>query len=377
MVTGQCAASYSAAGGHRYTSNVMVDVYNLPSSAQGGDVHAPRAYAMVAPWGVNLSNGSRVDIDVTGSSGTGSQTNGQLTRFSVGVFYRTPTNSVAELPTQSVFAPARSSCGKTATSYLGSPPGSVSAPVVGMAVTPKGNGYWEVTADAHVYSFGGAAAIAAPGTRQFTFFPNRPIVGMAATPDGHGYWLVGSDGGVFTFGDAHFYGSTGAIHLNKPIVGMAATPDGGGYWLVASDGGVFTFGDAHFYGSMGGVRLNRPVVGMAVDDATGGYWMVASDGGVFSFDAPFHGSTGNMQAQSAHRRHGGGGQRLGVPVRGLGWRGVLLQPALLRIDGEHPAEQAGDGDGGLGRRLLAGRPGRRHLQLRRTLLRQHRLSHSG
>jgi ribosomal protein L24E len=72
---------------------------------------------------------------------------------------------------------------------------------------------------------------------------------MAATPDGHGYWLVAADGGIFTFGDAHFYGSTGGIHLNQPIVGMAATPDGHGYWLVAADGGIFTFGDAHFYGS--------------------------------------------------------------------------------------------------------------------------------
>ena len=35
----------------------------------------------------------------------------------------------------------------------------------------------------------------------------KPIVGMAATPTGLGYWLVGSDGGIFTFGDALFYGS--------------------------------------------------------------------------------------------------------------------------------------------------------------------------
>ena len=40
---------------------------------------------------------------------------------------------------------------------------------------------------------------------------NKPIVGMAATPDGGGYWLVASDGGIFTFGDARFYGSTGGI----------------------------------------------------------------------------------------------------------------------------------------------------------------------
>jgi len=34
----------------------------------------------------------------------------------------------------------------------------------------------------------------------------RPIVGMASTPAGSGYWLVASDGGIFAF-DAGFYGS--------------------------------------------------------------------------------------------------------------------------------------------------------------------------
>ncbi len=122
---------------------------------------------------------------------------------------------------------------------------------------------------------------------------NKPIVGMAATPDGKGYWLVASDGGIFTFGDAAFYGSTGAMHLNKPIVGMAATPDGKGYWLVASDGGIFTFGDAAFYGSTGAITLNKPIVGMAATPDGEGYWLVASDGGIFTFgDAAFHGPEG-------------------------------------------------------------------------------------
>jgi hypothetical protein len=121
---------------------------------------------------------------------------------------------------------------------------------------------------------------------------NKPIVGMAATPDGMGYWLVASDGGVFGFGDAHFYGSMGGQPLNKPIVGMAATPDGMGYWLVASDGGVFGFGDAHFYGSMGGQPLNKPIVGIVSTSTSHGYWLDAADGGVFAFgDAPFYGSS--------------------------------------------------------------------------------------
>jgi hypothetical protein len=36
--------------------------------------------------------------------------------------------------------------------------------------------------------------------------PALPIVGMAATPDGKGYWPVANDGGIFTYGDATFYG---------------------------------------------------------------------------------------------------------------------------------------------------------------------------
>ena len=51
---------------------------------------------------------------------------------------------------------------------------------------------------------------------------NKPVVGMAATSDGGGYWLVASDGGIFNYGDAAFYGSAGSLPLNKPIVSMAS-----------------------------------------------------------------------------------------------------------------------------------------------------------
>ena len=125
--------------------------------------------------------------------------------------------------------------------------------------------------------------------------PNAPVVGMAATPDGGGYWLVARDGGVFGYGDARFFGSAGALPLNAPVVGMAATPDGGGYWLVARDGGVFGYGDAAFFGSAGSLALNAPVVGMAATRDGRGYWLVAADGGIFSYgDARFWGSTGSL-----------------------------------------------------------------------------------
>ena len=50
---------------------------------------------------------------------------------------------------------------------------------------------------------------------------NAPIVGLAATGDGQGYWEVAADGGLFACGDAGFCGSTGGRPLNAPIVGLA------------------------------------------------------------------------------------------------------------------------------------------------------------
>jgi hypothetical protein len=169
--------------------------------------------------------------------------------------------------------------------------GHLNSPIVGVAATPDGGGYWLVASDGGVFSYGDAHFHGSAGGVRL----NKPVVGVATTPDGGGYWLVASDGGVLTYGDAHFYGSAGGLHLNSPIVGMAATPDGGGYWLVASDGGVFSYGDAHFHGSAGGLRLNQPVVGMAATPDGGGYWLVASDGGIFRYgDASYDGSTGGL-----------------------------------------------------------------------------------
>jgi hypothetical protein len=126
---------------------------------------------------------------------------------------------------------------------------------------------------------------------------NSPIVGVAPTATGNGYWLVAADGGVFTFGDAAFQGSLGGAALNAPIVGAAAVPNGKGYWLVAADGGVFTFGDATFHGSLGAIHLNSPIVGVAPSSTGNGYWLLGSDGGVFSHgDAAFFGSAPGQPA---------------------------------------------------------------------------------
>ena len=55
--------------------------------------------------------------------------------------------------------------------------------------TAAATGWWPPTAG--IFSYGDAAFFGSRGGQPL----NKPIVGMAATPDGGGYWLVASDGG--------------------------------------------------------------------------------------------------------------------------------------------------------------------------------------
>ncbi len=70
-------------------------------------------------------------------------------------------------------------------------------------------------ADGGVFAFGRAGFYGSMGGHVL----NQPIVGMAGTPDGRGYWLVARDGGVFAFGDAAFYGSMGGHSSMLPLSG--------------------------------------------------------------------------------------------------------------------------------------------------------------
>ena len=117
-----------------------------------------------------------------------------------------------------------------------------------------------------------------------------PIIGIASTPNGGGYWLGAADGGIFAFGDARYFGSLVAAHVRQPVVAISATPHGEGYSLVTASGGVYPYGSAHSYGQLSGRRLNSPIVGMASTPDGGGYWLGTADGGVFAFgDAKFYG----------------------------------------------------------------------------------------
>ena len=101
---------------------------------------------------------------------------------------------------------------------------------------------------------------------------NQPIVGMAVTRTGKGYWLVARDGGVFSFGATRFWGSMGSAV--NPIVGIAASPAGYGYWLVDSEGAVFPFGWIRSLGGAATAAISKPIVGIAPTRTGKGYWLV-------------------------------------------------------------------------------------------------------
>jgi hypothetical protein len=166
--------------------------------------------------------------------------------------------------------------------------GGACVPYAPGATGTSGTGYYDVTANQVVYTFGNAHFWGDPRGKKL----NAPLVGGEAIGTA-GYWLLGRDGGVFTYGFAKFFGSTGNKRLNKPVNGMEITPNAGGYWFVADDGGIFSFGNARYFGSMGNKHLNKPVLGMERTATGNGYWLFASDGGLFTFgDAYFIGSLG-------------------------------------------------------------------------------------
>jgi hypothetical protein len=70
---------------------------------------------------------------------------------------------------------------------------------------------------------------------------NQPIVAMAATGDGAGYWLIAADGGVFSFGDARYAGSLPGSHIAEHAVALARGTSTG-YLVATSVGHVYGFG---------------------------------------------------------------------------------------------------------------------------------------
>jgi hypothetical protein len=129
--------------------------------------------------------------------------------------------------------------------FEGEPDGDL-APYDAIVARPTGGYVVTAANDAAAYAFSGDALLGGgPG-----FALSSTLVSTAVTPTGEGTWQVAMNGGIFTSGDAKFYGSLPGDDLipEAPVTGIAGSPDGHGYWLLGADGTVYPFGDAGFFG---------------------------------------------------------------------------------------------------------------------------------
>ena len=115
---------------------------------------------------------------------------------------------------------------------------AAAVPIVGFAATADGHGYSMVADDGTVYSFGDArffgslpsVGVQVPPVKVTGFMPPSTVqlalplatvAGIIRTPDGNGYWMVSLDGGVFSFGDAQFFGSIPGVPTTiQSVVGI-------------------------------------------------------------------------------------------------------------------------------------------------------------
>ena len=232
-------------------------------------VHMGTASCTTTYWAAARSS---VTARFSGATGFGHSTSGALTQ-------------VINLPPLGYWVAARSGevFGAGGAKAMGGiNVSAATGPVVGIASTPSGKGYWVVTSHGVVAAFGDARSFGdLPGERVTT----KDIVAIAPTSDGRGYWLVGRDGGLFSFGDARYHGSVPGMGLHvKDVAGMVASRNGQGYLLVGGDGGVFTFGTTHFYGSLPGLGKHVHDIRAILPASSGhGYVLVGADGGAFVF----------------------------------------------------------------------------------------------
>jgi hypothetical protein len=161
-------------------------------------------------------------------------------------------------------------------------PAARTAPIVGIAATPTGDGYWLAAADGSVHAFGDAPFEGSARAVR----PRAAVVGIAPTPTGAGYWLADADGRVLGFGDARYLGAPTDVPRAEPIVGIAATPRRQGYVLVGYDGGVFAFGAARYRGSSAEGCRYWKAQAIATSPDGRGYWVLDASGGVTAFGAP-------------------------------------------------------------------------------------------
>lgn len=152
----------------------------------------------------------------------------------------------------------------------------------GVARAPSG--FWTVDAFGKVTAHDGAVFHGdVSGLR-----PRAPITAFASSgtddPNQSGYYLVSEDGGVYTFGSARFFGSTGAITTDGPVTDLWVTATGNGYWILDAGGTIYAFGDA---AELEPANAPPNAVAVAVAAAPGGAWVLTERSGVVAVgDAP-------------------------------------------------------------------------------------------
>ena len=166
-------------------------------------------------------------------------------------------------------------------------------PVVAIIPAEGYGGYWLVARDGGVFDFGGAPyegslpglGIGPVGSKSKQHL-TAPIVAAAPSADGKGYYLVSANGGVFTFGDAHYEGScASAGGCTHPVT--AIVPDGSaGYWLLLSDCEMLAMGGIPNIPSLGCQAYAKAhglqAVAASRSPSGDGYWILLSNGAVFA-----------------------------------------------------------------------------------------------
>ena len=148
------------------------------------------------------------------------------------------------------------------------------------------NGDWSVNASGGVFALSqtGTTAPFYGSLQSINICPSAAVDGIAGTGDSGGYWLVSNDGGVYSFGDAVFQGA-GAPGHSGTVAAIVGDPGTAGYWLVSDYGQVYAYGGSHYYGNSPALATawGEGVVAMAATPSGNGYWMVTNYGRVFAF----------------------------------------------------------------------------------------------
>ena len=119
---------------------------------------------------------------------------------------------------------------------------------------------------------------------------DRPVVSIAGTPTGEGYWLLDARGAVVARGDATWHGDVAQWLLLGSPTQVVATPSGQGYAIVSTAGPLYSFGDAQVTGWSRPDSPPSPAQAIVMTPTGKGHWLFRRDGRAEEYgDAKFIG----------------------------------------------------------------------------------------